>query len=495
MATIRIDQFHGISPRTHPTLLADGMATVAHNCRLKSGKLAPLRMPVRMGALPVSLEGRISQISEANSLVLWRHGGTSEFLAFRGLVDSAGGNVADDAFDRIFLTGETCCSWNGHENVPVVYLRSVTANGAKTVRHPIPKKPLPPPEAKLVTENGAPTDPDNVRYTFFFQTWVDPYGYESGASERSLNWNPNANGIGKGAYTKDDLEYNDGDHVAIGALTDAEVPEGGGTVNAPTPGYRRRIYKVVAGGESGSIRFVAEYDTDPWSAKTVRVKDEDAGEVMPQVESIPHDLVNMVYVPGGFYAGFSPSSPKTVMFSAVGVPTSWPTDYRYDLRDNVVALAVSTNTVFALTDGFPCVLTGTSPDAMTVSMLAGPAACVSKRSVCLYKNAVCYASNVGVCMVASSADAGTVVNNLTEKVFTKEQWQALNPKDCLMGQHDGALFCFFTLDDEAKTRKGIVIDLLESENAVTTHDEQSSCLCVDAATDELYFVRSADEGV
>ena len=63
-----------------------------------------------------------------------------------------------------------------------------------------------------------------------------------------------------------------------------------------------------------------------------------------------------------------------------------------------------------------------------------------------------------------------------------------------MAQYDGALFCFFTLNDENKTRKGLVIDLLESKCAVFTHDEQSSCLCVDNATDELYFVRSADEG-
>lgn len=494
MATIRIDQFHGISPRTHPTLLADGMAVEAHNCRLKSGKLVPLRMPARMGEFPVSLEGGITQISDANSIVIWRHSGTTEFLAFGGIVDKADGNVADDDYDRIFLSGDTCQSWDGHDNVPVACLHAKGVGGSRTVKHPLPKNPLPSLKAKLVTENGAVTDSDNVRYTYYYQTWVDPYGYESGASEQSQNWNPNANGIGKGAYTNDALEYNDGDGVSFLALTDDEVPDGGGTVNSPTAGYKRRIYKVVTGSESGEARFVAEFDADPWGAKTVRVKDADVGESMPLFEPVPYDLKNMTYVPGGFYVGFSPRHPKTVMFSEVGVPTSWPSAYRYDLRDNIVAIAVSTNTVFAVTDGFPCVLTGTAPESMTVSMLAGPAACVSRRSVCLYRNAACYASNVGICMVASTADDGTVVSNLTEKVFTKAQWQALNPSSCLMGQHDGALFCFFTLADAAKTRKGLVIDLLESADAVTTHDEESTCLCIDDATDDLYFVRSADDG-
>lgn len=492
MATVKIDQFHGISPRTHPSLLADGMAVTAHNCRLKSGKLVPLKMPSRMDNYPISLVGGIAKISDANSIIIWKRDDTTEFLAFGGLVDKAAGNIADDEYDRIFLSGDTCLSWDGHDNVPMALLHVKGSASEQTIKCPLPKNPLPALKAKLVTENGAVADSDNIRYTYYYQTWVDPYGYESGASEPSLNWNPNANGIGKGAYTNDALEYNDGDGVSFLALTEDEIPEGGGTLSSPTAGYKRRIYKVVTGSETGEARFVAEFDTDPWGAKTIRVKDADAGEAMPLFETAPYDLRNMLYVPGGFYVGYSPRNPKTVMFSEVGVPTSWPEAYRYDLRDNIVAIAVSTNTVFIFTDGFPCVITGTAPESMTVSMLAGPAACVSKRSVCLYKNAACYASNVGICMIASSADDGTTVTNLTDKIFTKAQWQAFNPSSCLMGQHDGALFCFFTLSDG--TRKGLVIDLLESADAVTTHDEESTCLCIDDATDNLYFVRSEDAG-
>lgn len=492
MAAIKIDTFGGIQPRLHPSLLEDGMAVEAHNCRLKNGKLVPLKMPHRLDGKTVNLENNLSQISDAKSLFVWKHDDDIEFIAFPGVAYLAEGKIADDEYDRIFITGDTGSEWDGKTNVPVAYLKKDGSN--KIIRHILPKKPLPRPYAKLNTENGIVQDPSNIRYTFFIQTWVDPFGYESGASETSLNWHNDAEGLGKGAYTKDDFEYNDGDTVNFLGLSDNEIPEGGGTQKSPTEGYKRRIYKVVAGAETESFKFVAEFDADPWGPKTVRIKDEDVGETMPEIESIPYDLRNMAYVPGGYYTGFSPSNPKTVMFSDIGNPTSWPIAYRYDLRDNIVALAVSTNTVFALTDGFPCVVTGTAPESMTVTMLAGPAACVSRRSVCLYKNAVCYASNVGICMISTGADAGTSVNNLTDKIFTKEQWQAFNPSSCLMAQYDGALFCFFTLNDENKTRKGLVIDLLESKCAVFTHDEQSSCLCVDNATDELYFVRSADEG-
>lgn len=478
MATVKIDTFHGIAPRQHPSLLADGMAVTAHNCKLENGKLVPIRMPERIGDSIVNLEAGLQRISDANSLFAWRNGEGLEFLAFGGVCDMADGNLADDEKFRVFITGETGLSWGGHDNVPAVYLK----DGKDIIRHPITKDPLVRPYVKLGTPHApTPEDPDNVMYTYFVQTWVDQFGYESPKSLTSLTW------TGGTEYEDKPLEYNNGDPVEISALVDDEVPEGGGTVDEPTAGYRRRVYKVVTGSETGTMRFVAEFSGDDvWGAHTIRVRDEDAGEEIPAIDGIPYDLRNIAYVPGGFYVGFSPSNPRTVMFSDIGMPTSWPMAYRYDVGDDIVALAVSGNTVFALTNGYPYVLSGTAPESMSAAKLAGPAACVSKRSVCLYKSAVCYASNVGVCMIAPSADAGTTVNNLTEKIFTKDQWKAYGPGECLMAQHDGALFCFFGRESDG----GLVIDLQESENAVTTHDEKSSCLCVDNATDELYFVRA-----
>jgi hypothetical protein len=128
---------------------------------------------------------------------------------------------------------------------------------------------------------------------------------------------------------------------------------------------------------------------------------------------------------------------------------------------------------------------------MSVAKLAGPAACVSARGVTVYRNAVYFVSNQGLMTIFNSADAGTVCQNLTDKIFTKDQWLALNPSSCVMGQHDGALFLYFTLADG--THKGLTIDLMDdSRIAVTTHDEAATCLCVDVKEDKMYFVR---EGV
>ena len=109
MATIKIDSFSGIMPRVHPTLLPDSCAVKAHNCRLKSGKLSPVREPSKVDNASIRLENGLDKIANAQSIYLWRHGEnrTGEFLAWPGIVRVARGNIADDDRDRIFVSGET----------------------------------------------------------------------------------------------------------------------------------------------------------------------------------------------------------------------------------------------------------------------------------------------------------------------------------------------------------------------------------------------------
>ena len=499
MATVKIEQFHGISPRTHPSLLADGMAVTAHNCRLKNGKLVPLRMPSIVGGVPILMENGLGQIGDARTLHVWRkRDGSFEFLAFPGVTWMADGNIADDEKTRVIVSGATGIpfierEWDNTKyppvaavkrewtDAPAIYLRDPMFGGKRAV--PLCMETLPQPLVSRAT--AGELDEANIRYTRFFWTWVDGDGRESPVSEASTIANPQNNDY--------DLEYNDGDTVNFASIIErgGMWPEGAELI---------RIYKVVTGTEAGRIQFVAEFTKanctaasgehagEPGSATlTVRVKDEDAGEVLTQMESAPGDLRCILKVPGNYYCGFSPSSPHTVMFSDIDLPYSWPSDYRYDVDDNLVALAVTANTVFALTDGWPFVLSGTAPESMTVSKLAGPAACVSPRGVVVYRNAVYFVGNQGLMTIYNDANAGTVCANLTEGIFTKEQWLAKNPASCVMGQFDGALFLFFTRTDGA--HEGLSVDLAESANAVTTHDEVAKCLCVDNKTDRMYFIR------
>lgn len=482
MATIKIDKFGGIAPRQHPTQLADGMAVMAHNVRLKTGKLVPLRQPSLMKDFKIFFEGSLEKIADAQSIHPWRKtDGSVEFLLFKGVTWMSGSNIADDSYTRVVVSGDTEVDFtevdpeSGEQkefkNVPVMYMREI----GNRIIHPIVKNRLPAPKVKRSSETELN---DNRRYTRFFITWVDKYGLESPVSAPSLIYS-----VEKTDWIGEDLEYMDGDDVAFEPI---------GIENWPSEAISVRVYKVITGTEEGRIQFIREVSKDLTQSGelgfSVKVKDEDAGEVLTEIESPPPDLRCILDVPGAFYCGISPTYPKTVMFSEIDLLYSWPIAYRYDVKDNLVALAVTGNTVFALTDGWPYVLTGTAPESMTVTKLAGPAACISPRGVCVFRNAVYYVSNAGLMTIYASANSGTVCENLTDKIFTKEQWQAFNPSSCVMGQFDGALHLFFDKLDGSHV--GLTIDLKENAaTAVTTHDEVAKCVCVDNKTDKMFYVR------
>lgn len=540
MATVKIEQFCGIAPRTHPTLLADGMAVTAHNCRLKNGKLVPLKQPLLVRDVSLLMESSyldgslvsLTDAANAKSIHAWKEtDGSIELMLFPGVTWMSEGNIADDELTRVVVSGDTGADFedsdgNVTHNAPVIYMRDETSRSK--IVHPLCKNPLPAPKVKRVSTT---TLDDNKRYTYFFITWVDEYGYESPVSEQSMpfrerltvadGWTITVSGStvtarkdGETTRTSDtdhtiieyssgtitaasfykkstdddygsgDIEYMDGDTIQIAAL---------GSGNVPSDAVKIRVYKVVTGTEEGRIQFVKETSATGMDANplNVTVKDEDTGEVLTEIEAPFSDMRCILDVPGAYYCGFAPSHPKTVCFSEVDLLYSWPVAYQYDVKDNIVALAVTSNTVFALTDGWPYVLTGTDPSGMTVTKLAGPASCVSARGVCVFKNAVYYVGQQGLMTIYNDADEGTVCKNLTDKIFTKGQWQAFNPSSCVMGQFDGALLLFFTSSD-GKTHTGLTIDLTESACAVTTHDEVAKCVCTDNRTDKMYYVR---EGV
>ena len=453
-------------PRVHPTLLPEGCALRARNCRLKSGKLSPLREPSVVGASLVRQEAGLGEIAKARSLYLWRRDGVAEFLAWPGLVTVARGNVADDDLHRIFVTGETGVGGVG-KNLPCLY---TSVDGTMT-RYPLTKGVLPKPVVSR-TESGT-VDRDSARYTLFFQTWVDRFGFESGLSPQSDN-----SGSGDGDEWGN-LEYNDGDEVTVDAVGDP-----GGAV-------MRRVYKVVAGSETGEIQFVAEQGTkvEGFSAFTFRLLDEDAGEAAPRFESPPDDLDLMMPVPGGFYCGVSRSRRRTLMFSGVDTPGSWCEAYRYDVDDDIVSIGVAGNTVYVLTGGMPWAVSGTHPEEMVCMKIPSEQACVSRRGVCVMESGVFYPSHDGIVMLAPELGASAKV--ITEKHWGKREWGELNPGSCVMAPYDGALHAWFNTRGEGLV--GYIIDLREGLAAVTTHDEVARAVCYDAADDALYYVREKNE--
>lgn len=461
MATINIDNFGGIAPRIHPTLLKENMATVAHNCLLKSGKLVPIRQPAPL-SLPVAPQNGLLDISDARTIHIWRmKDGKKRILAWPGKVYVAESNLSVDPNSRLFVSGETGVGGSGEGgNRPCAI---IDAGDGRIDAYDMTKT-LPPAPAigdydvarrEIIAHHAA--DQANERYAVFFQAWVDEYGYESGLSPASQ-----------------EVAYNDKETVYAGAWTDT-----------PPRAVKRRFYQSVSGSEETQVRFIAEQtksaSVDFFSVFQIRLSDEDAGEAEPSILSPADDLEMICKVPGNFYAGVRRSNVREVRFSEAGNPSNWPDEYTASVYDDIVGLGVTLNTVFAITKSRQWAVSGSSPDAMTASVLATDEGCVSADSICAHNGAVFYASPNGLCMLQDGAASVSVI---TRHAYSRREWQSLGPETCRVAGVGGTLFCWF---DEANPLAICLND--DADAAITTHDEMASAVCVDREAGRIVFVR------
>lgn len=466
MATISIDNFGGIAPRLHPTLLGANMATRAHNCILKSGKLVPIKQPSQT-AMPIMMMNGLTKIGDAKTIHIWHMAdGKKRVLAWPGKVYVTESNFSTDPNRRLFLSGDTGVGGSGEDgNRPAAIFD--LGDGRYDI-HDMTKEPLAAPvvgdwdDAQSRIVPHTPAIYASRKYTYFYQAWVDKYGYESGLSEPS-----------------EEVTYNSGDTISIGGI--ARAPEGC---------VARRIYVAAAGTSGDYILFAQQQskleDIASFSRMTVEMLDENFGEQEPAIESPHEDLEMIVKLPGNFYAGVRRSNRREIRFSEIGNPSNWPDEYTTAITDDIVGLGVTLNTVFAITKSYPWAVTGTAPEAMTPSKLASDLGCVSAGSICAWNGRVFYAGHTGIVMLADgTATAGVV----TESAFSKREWQSLNPGLCRMCAYDNAIYSFFESGNSLVCAIGSADS---ADAAVTTCDEAASCVCFDRDEDRMYFVRGTN---
>lgn len=132
------------------------------------------------------LVGSLSEIGKANSLYHWRYGDKGEFLAWAGIVKVAQSNLVDDERFRIFVSGDTEVSGGQ----PAAMFVCNTGDDGYVVR-PLVKETMPAPSLTV----GAPSDSSDIRYSVWFQTWVDEFGQESPTSDASSVFYASQDGI------------------------------------------------------------------------------------------------------------------------------------------------------------------------------------------------------------------------------------------------------------------------------------------------------------
>ena len=192
------------------------------------------------------------------------------------------------------------------------------------------------------------------------------------------------------------------------------------------------------------------------------------------------DMEGVIPLPNGAMAGFVRNQ---LCFSEIGYPYAWPIKYRLPTDTKIVAIRNIDNTIIIGTEAFVYTASGNDPATYSMSQPGEAQACVSKRGMTYVDGyGVVFPSPDGFQVCAGSAGN---VRNATELIFTKQQWEALNPSSIIATVYDGVLFFWF---DGSTPDSGYALDTKQSGFGLIRLSHHVTAAYVDPLTDSLYEV-------
>lgn len=259
--------------------------------------------------------------------------------------------------------------------------------------------------------------------------------------------------------------------------------------SVPTPGAHNitkiRLYRSVAGANSASYLFVAEFPVTQTSYIDT-LKTEELAEALGTIgwAPPPDDLQGLISMANGMMAGFVGN---TVYLCEPYFHHAWPLRYAQSVPHKIIGLGSFGTSLVIMTDQFPYVLSGVSPDAMTLERVPLPEPCVSKRSIVSAEGAVQYASPNGLVGIGYNV-RGLVTKNL----FRRDEWQKYQPSIMVGSVFDGRYFGFFQSPEFGN--KAMVLSQ-DDVPALSFFSAYATSVHQDVSNAALYYVSFLDNAI
>lgn len=443
MAAVDIKVFSGIRPLIDPILLETPEGVIADNVQLLSGTISPLLGTTTLKAL-----------TKTAPKTIWRYGTSSveteHWLEFLNETDVMASPLPEDIWGRAYWT----------DGVKPKYGPSTAILSGSSYPGASYDLGIPAPTVTPLISGSAPGAAASSESRTVVITYVSAYGEEGPPSPASL----------------------------VVTLDPAQSATYSNLGTAPTGSYNiatKRIYRSSTVGSAAQFQFVAEIPVGQTSYVD-NISQANLGEILPSENwtAPPAELNGLRMLATGAAIGFVKN---TVYLSEPNLPHAWPHKYPIDFQ--VVGVEPLDQGAVVLTTGYPFVLDGADPAAMSPRRLNQRQSCVSKPSIVATENGVLYASPDG--LVAVDGQQALVVSN---KHFSRKQWQELNPSSFKSFAHDGRYIALYT---KADGTRGILIFDPTGQSPFLTTSSLNSATPITAAysdprTDTLYLAQGTN---
>lgn len=437
MGVIRIDRFVGAIQAVAPQLIPENAAQAANNCKLVSGNLQPWK-----GTTTVNTP---SKAGTKKTIHLF---GAGTWFHWLDEVNVVRGPVANN-LERTYFTGDI---------VPRLTDASIATAGGGTgyptnsYRLGIPAPVSAPGVALNGTASNAEEVPETRAYVY---TYVSAWGEEGPPSPASST-----------------VDWRSGQTVDLSSL-----PTSPPATPADGVGYninRIRIYRTNA----GSFQFVKELvigTGTPGGAANDAVAGTALGELLPSAEwdAPPTGMIGLTALPGGVLAGFVGNE---ICLSVPYQPHAWPVKSRLITDYPIVGLGVFGNSLLVATTGTAYVVTGAATDLPYIEKLEISKPCVARRGIATVGGTVMYPAADGLMAISMGA-----IVNATEKLLTRDQWQALAPTSMIGASYNGKYFGFYNNGSPGAF-------ILDPQTGLSFLDLNVTAAHTDLLSDSLYLM-------
>ena len=445
MTVIALKSFSGVAPKISPNKLAPDLAQTALNVRLSASTLAPWNSPLTV----------VSGLTAGATSTIYRFGqdlvsDTQYWFHWTVDVDIVKGAIANDQTERTYFTHPSLGPRMTYNTLALTGGSGDYPWGSYPLGVPAPTAD---PIAAILVQGDTDELPETRVYIYTFVTSLGEEGPPSDASN---------------ALTVHPL----GATVRLTGLPTTAPAGYSGYITA------KRIYRTLSGSRSTDYQFVDEipigdatYDDD--------VAGSQLSEVIPSLNWYPPPATSfgIVQMANGITVVFDGYD---IYPSESYIPSAYPPAYSLAVDYPIVGGAAIGTTTVVLTAGHPYLFTGSDPSAMSLVKLEAPQSCVSKRSIAAADGGVIYASPDGLIFISVTGQVG----NLTEKMFSRREWQALVPSSIHGYYHDGKYHGFY---NNGVTQRGFIFDPTQGNGAFTFVETYATAGYADLVQDALYL--------
>ena len=441
MSQIDVIGFRGEIPKLDARKLPLEAAVSAVNLRISSGDLEAWNGLLDVAA---SLES-----GHVKSIFLYEN---EHWFSWNEVVHAIRSPVAQDAYKRIYFTG------NGAPKVTSNLI--ATGGDPKPVASYVLGVPAPVSEISISSVTPDPSfdsgDTSDDETRFYKMTYATEYGEEGPSSPPS---------------TALELQSPKGDVVNLSLPSPLT-----NTQNIT----HKRIYRTVTGGAGTEYLFVAQV-----SLATATFADNilsgGLGAVLAtdDFDPPPDNMAGLVMGPNGIAAGYAENE---FIPSAAFLPYAFPIAYRRTTDHNIVAQVATATGFVVVTEGYPYLFSGVSPDAMASQKLDVMQACVSGRSLVDMGEFALYASPDG--LVAAGTSRAELI---TKDLFSRREWKSFDPETIHAYRYEEKYIAFYgDTDDDGDGVGGFIFDTATGD--FIKLDFYACAGYSDLLTDTLYLV-------